>query len=261
MKRYIDTYNKGFSLLEMTVVIIIITILASAAIPVLTRDYLNKAATKTALDISAIQEAARSYYINNGAWPGTAGGHTPMGDLTAGNYLPSSWNAINPFGVSSATPSDYSYHISSNAVTLTVSTYVPTAAQPTIQNLLPTNWISGNNVYSAVTVPGGIITSLGQPIPMSSGTIHYANTDGFLVGNTYTHAQGNGFAVITDGNPTPSYVAQRAQVIWYSGGQDTRLPISYPIRKGNYYQVIGYDGNGNVSNGMIQTLNFIPLQS
>jgi prepilin-type N-terminal cleavage/methylation domain-containing protein len=261
MKKNIVINNKGFSLLEMAVVVIIITILASAAIPVLTRDYLIKAATKTALDISTIQEAARSYYINNDAWPGTAQGHTPMGDLTSGSYLPGSWNGINPFGVSSTTPSNYSYNISTGTATLTVSTYVPVSAQPIIQNLLPTNWTAGNNVYSTVTVPGGIIASLGLPIPMSAGTVYYANTDGFLVGNTYTVAQGNGFAVITDGNPAPSYVAQRAQVIWYSGGASTRLPISYPIKKGNYYEAIGYDFNGNVSNGQIQTLNFIPLNS
>jgi len=37
MKRNTATSNKAFSLLEMTVVIIMMTILASAAIPVLTR--------------------------------------------------------------------------------------------------------------------------------------------------------------------------------------------------------------------------------
>jgi prepilin-type N-terminal cleavage/methylation domain-containing protein len=255
MKKNIVTCNKGFSLLEITIVLIIITILASAAIPVLTRDYLNKAGNKVALDMSTIQEAARAYYISNNAWPAN------VAVLQSGNFLPSSWNGTNPFGISSVTPSNYSYNITSNVATLTVSTYVPTAAQPIIQNLLPTNWVSGNNIYSSVAVPGGIITSLSQPIPLSAGTIYYANTDGFLVGNTYTVAQGNGFAVISDGNSTPSYIAQRAQVIWYSGGASTRLPISYPIKKGNYYEAIGYDFNGNVSNGQVQTLNFIPLNS
>jgi len=61
--------NRGFSLLEITVVIIIITILASAAIPVLSRAYLEKAGTKTALDINAIQDAARAYYVDNNKWP------------------------------------------------------------------------------------------------------------------------------------------------------------------------------------------------
>jgi prepilin-type N-terminal cleavage/methylation domain-containing protein len=259
MKKNIDTCNKGFSLLEMTVVIIIITILVSAAIPVLTRDYLNKAGTKTALDISTIQEAARAYYINNGAWPGTAGGHTPMGDLTAGNYLPSSWNAINPFGVSSATVSNYSYNISSNAVTLTVSTYVPTAAQPIIQNLLPTNWVSGNNVYSTVTVPGGIIASLGQPIPVSSGTIYYANTDGFLEGNAYTDWQLVGYYVVSDSSPHPSTELPDCNQGTYSGnngGYALQVMVHCSIYKGNYYQ---FNYSGQSPGGY--TVNFIPLNS
>jgi len=45
--------------------------------------------------MSSIEEAARSYYINNGAWPGVKSGN-PLGDLTSGNYLPASWRAINP---------------------------------------------------------------------------------------------------------------------------------------------------------------------
>ena len=87
------TNNRAFSLLEITVVIIIITILVSAAIPVFSRPYFEKAGNKTALDIGAIQEAARAYYISNNSWPGTKQGHTAMGDLSAGNYLPASWNA------------------------------------------------------------------------------------------------------------------------------------------------------------------------
>ncbi len=255
MKRNIDTNNKGFSLLEMTIVIIIITILVSAAIPVLTREYLNKAGTKTALDISTIQEAARAYYINNGAWPGTAQGHTPMGDLTAGNYLPSSWNAINPFGVSSANPSTYSYNISSNAVTLTVSTYVPMTAQLTIQNLLPTNWVSGNNVYSTVTVPGGIIASLGQPISVSSGSIYYANTDGFLVGYVWTAWNFVNYQVYSDSSPNPS-TDDGSQATYSSnnGGPVLKVMVNSLVHKGNYYQFNFLAGYG-------YSVNFIPLNS
>ena len=162
MRKNIHINNKAFSLLEVTVVIIILTILASAAIPVLSRAYIEKAGNKTALDISAIQEAARAYYVNNNTWPGTAQGHTPMGDLTTGNYLPSSWNAINPFGFASAAPSTYAYNIAVNISSkdsyLTVFTYVPTAAQPIIENLLPASGLLQNNnvyyVYSSIPVPG-----------------------------------------------------------------------------------------------------------
>jgi microcystin-dependent protein/type II secretory pathway pseudopilin PulG len=175
MKRNIFINNKAFSLLEMTIVIIIMIILASAAIPVLSRAYLEKAGTKTALDINAIQDAARAYYINNNAWPGITSGNA-MGDLTAGNYLPSGWNAINPFGFASANPSAYSYNVSlngsSNGSSLIVSTYVPTAVQPIIQNLLPINWVSGNMIFSSVTVPGeSSILPTGTILPWASNNL------------------------------------------------------------------------------------------
>jgi len=154
MKRNIRINNKAFSLLEVTVVIIILTILASAAIPVLSRSYLEKASNKIALDISEIQEAARAFYIDHNKWPDASVYATPIAALQAGNYLPSSWNGINPFGVNSVTPSTYSYYASSTVSIFTVYTYVPIAAEPIIQNLLPTNWVNGNTVYSSVSVPG-----------------------------------------------------------------------------------------------------------
>jgi prepilin-type N-terminal cleavage/methylation domain-containing protein len=148
----------GFSLLEMTIVLIIITVLASAVIPQFVRGYTVNAANKVALDISAIEEASRAYYIANDAWP------VSVAVLQTGNYLPPAWNGINPFGYSSATPSTYTYNISSTNALLTVSTNVPVAAQPIIQNLLPVASVSGSTVYSSVPLPGSLSV-------MPSGTI------------------------------------------------------------------------------------------
>ena len=66
--------TRGFSLLEMTVVIIVATILATALIPQLIKGYSINAANKTALDISAIQEASRAYYVANNNWPANIAG-------------------------------------------------------------------------------------------------------------------------------------------------------------------------------------------
>ena len=144
--------------MEMTVVIIVATILATAIVPQLIKGYSVNAANKTALDISAIEEASRAYYIANNSWPAT------ITVLQTGNYLPSTWNGINPFGYSSSTPANYIYSISSNSSLLTVSTNVPIAAQPIIQNLLPVTSVSGNTIYSSVPVPGALSI-------MPSGTI------------------------------------------------------------------------------------------
>lgn len=161
MKKNILINNKAFSLLELTVVIIILTILASAAIPVLSRSYLEKAGNKTALDISAIQEAARAYYIDHNKWPDNSVYSTPIAALQAGNYLPALWNGINPFS--------YIYNASSTVSTFTVYTNVPITAEPIIKNLLPTNWVSGNTIYSTVGVPGELsILPTGIILPWAS---------------------------------------------------------------------------------------------
>jgi len=156
----------GFSLLEMTVVLIVISILASAVIPQLIKGYAVNAANKTALDISAVEEASRAYYVANNQWPAN------IAALQAGNYLPSSWNGINPFGYSSGTPSNYRYNISSNASLLTVSTTVPVAAQPIIQSLLPVTSVSGNAIYSSVPVPGATsVMPTGSIMPWASNAL------------------------------------------------------------------------------------------
>jgi len=169
MKR--NTYiikNSGFSLLEITVVLIIISILLSAVIPVLSRVYLEKAANKTTLDMSAIQDACRKFYIDNNQWPAATSLYsTPITALQANGYLPSAWNAINPFGASASVPATYSYNVTSNLSSLTVCTLVTSDAQNIIQNSLTTPYIDvSGNVCSSIPVPGNVnILPVGTIIP------------------------------------------------------------------------------------------------
>lgn len=180
----------GFSLLEMTIVLIVISILASAVIPQLIKGYTVNAANKTALDISAVEEASRAYYIANNQWP------ADVTALQAGNYLPSSWNGINPFGYSSSTPSTYSYNISSSASLLTVSTTVPVAAQLIIKNLLPVTSVTGNTIYSSVPVPGGSSLVPVGIIVAWSGTISIIPA-GWTLCNGVTVSRSDGKGTIT----------------------------------------------------------------
>ena len=75
--------SKGFSLLELTFVMIIITVLLTCAVPSMTMAYLEKAGGKTALEIQNIQDAARSFYLQKGYWPSSIntapGTLNPMG--------------------------------------------------------------------------------------------------------------------------------------------------------------------------------------
>lgn len=166
------TSKRAFSLLELTIVIIIMTVLLTISVPSMYRAYLEKVGKKTALDISAIQEAARAYYIDHNKWPDNSFYATPIAALQAGNYLPPAWNAISPFGVNAANPSDFSYNTTSVGSIFTVSTYVPVATEPIIQNLLPTNWSTGNTINSSVTVPGSSnVLPTGSIMPWVTGNL------------------------------------------------------------------------------------------
>jgi len=154
IKNIIKTDIKGFTLLEMTIVIILLTTVLTALAPSLTRDFLNKAAQKTSLDINAIQNAALAYYVKNNSWPTSIipTGTLPATDLETTGFLPAGWNATNPFG--------NVYTASINGSDFTVSTLVMNGSQVFITNQLPTSSYSGATVSSSVPPPGDTTQSL-----------------------------------------------------------------------------------------------------
>lgn len=159
---------EGFSLLEMTIVVIVMTVLMTFAVPSMYRSYLEKAGNKTALEIQNIEDAARSYYLQKGAWPSSI--NNAPGDLESTGYLPSTWNALNPF--------NNSYLITPASNFLTVSTSVANGAQNIIASKLPMSNTSGIMVTSTIEAPGVpsspvyVVTgniSDGGTIPLPSG--------------------------------------------------------------------------------------------
>jgi type IV pilus assembly protein PilA len=86
------TIQKGFTLIELMIVIAIIGILAAIAIPAY-QDYTIRAQVSEAMSLSSgIETALSDYYNNNGAWPAadvmtaaTAGGLGFPGEVT-GKY-------------------------------------------------------------------------------------------------------------------------------------------------------------------------------
>lgn len=133
-----------------------------------------------------------------------------------------------------------------------------TAANSTIELLS-----DGTNWYEVARTPQSFTqVGLGNPSGKTAGTIYQAATDGFVVGNAYDPTpQGCGFIIYTDSTATPSTIGLRGQTLWVSGAPTMRLPFCCPIKKGNYYQVIGLDLNGNVNNAKIENANFISLGS
>ena len=160
MTRKTFTGNKrGFSLIELCIVLAILSILAGSITPVFIKSIQIKAGEKTSLEMSVIQQAALGYFVANDAWPEN------LSALQNAGYLDAGWVTNNPW----ANP----YNVSSTASTFTVSTNVPQEWTNLVARDLPSTSISVNTVRSTVPVPGSMANSslpLGA-IVIWSGTV------------------------------------------------------------------------------------------
>ena len=140
MRRSIYIKNKkGFSLVELCIVLVVLSILAGSITPVFIKGIQIKAGEKTALEMSTIQQAASAYFAANNAWPAS------IQALQSAGYLNSSWSGNNPWS--------NAYTISSNASAFTVSTTVPQEWTGLVARDLPTSSVSGTTVGSTVPAP------------------------------------------------------------------------------------------------------------
>ena len=166
MTRNTSASNKsGFSLIELGIVLAILSMLAGTITPVFIKRIQIRAGEKTALEMSIIQQAALSYFVDNNAWPAS------LAALQGAGYLDPSWLANNPW--------QSPYEISSTANSFTVSTAVPKEWLSLVARDLPTVSISETTVNSSVPIPGSvpdsslpagsIIMWSGAPISIPSG--------------------------------------------------------------------------------------------
>ena len=157
MRRNISTVSsKGFTLIELCIVMAILAILAGSATPVFIKKIQIKAGEKTALEISAVEQAALAYYVVNNVWPSN------IQTLQSSGYINPSWSANNPW--------QNPYTISSTQNSFTVSTTVPSEWTSLVARDLPTSSTSANSVSSTVPSPGSLSLPRGSII-MWSGTI------------------------------------------------------------------------------------------
>lgn len=148
--------NKGFSLIELCIVMTILAILAGSITPVFIKRVQIKAGEKTALEISSIEQAALAYYVVNNVWPSN------IQALQSSGYINPSWAANNPW--------QNPYSISSTQNSFTVSTTVPSEWTSLVARDLPTSSTSANSVTSTVPCPGSLSLPKNSII-MWSGTI------------------------------------------------------------------------------------------
>ncbi len=93
MDRHILNMNrKGFSLVELSIVMGAIAILTTAIVPMMIRTIEFKAGEKTVAEVALIQSAAQRFYKQHNQWPGK-----PQ-DLQQEGYLSQLWSLENPWG-------------------------------------------------------------------------------------------------------------------------------------------------------------------
>ncbi|MBI3602614.1 MAG: tail fiber protein [Candidatus Omnitrophica bacterium] len=141
MSNNLRSYKQGFSLIELSIAMAIIAILASSIVPIAIRSLQIRAGEKTALEMAMIQEASRNYYIDHKAWP------ADIPTLQAQGYLNPNWTALNPW--------HNAYQISSTNLALTVSTDVPAQWANLVASHLPAAIVNNANVSSTLSSPGG----------------------------------------------------------------------------------------------------------
>ncbi len=78
--------NRGFSLMELTIVIAIIVVLAAIVVPSGLRILERSRLSALAVDLATIKTAAIEYYADNGAWPADEADFTEVA-ADGGAYL------------------------------------------------------------------------------------------------------------------------------------------------------------------------------
>lgn len=157
--------KKAFTLIELSLVLVLSVILAGALVPNFVRSLHIEASRKAAIEMSQLAEAGRVYYIQNNSWP------QDLQALKAAGFLDADWDGRNPFG--------HAYELQLNGANLDVSTTVLEAMAIVVAGLLPMSTAQSAVVDMSVTPPGAAISSVptGAIISWSSTAI----PEGWLV--------------------------------------------------------------------------------
>ncbi len=120
-------YRKGFSLVELAVVMGAMTILASALLPMAIRTIEMKAGEKTAMEMALIQEAARHFYLDhNKTWPTSDNNFEALRNQ---NYIGANWSVVNPW--------NKPYVMETTSASMSVATDVPSRVADLVRSRLP----------------------------------------------------------------------------------------------------------------------------
>ena len=144
------TMQKGFTLIELMIVVAIIGILAAIAIPAY-QDYTVRSQVTEGMNLaSAVETGVAEYYANTGNWPSTlllAGiGNTPSGKYVASVDVGTSGVITVTYG----NQANANINAANNTLSLT----------PGLSQNMDVSWICGNHA-----VPSGITVSVAATEP------------------------------------------------------------------------------------------------
>ena len=226
--------KKGFSLIELSLGLAVLAILATSFFPSFIKSIQIKAGEKAATEITLIEEAARNYYIDKNSWP------PDITNLKTDGYIDPAWITNNPWG--------NAYLINSNINTFTVSTNVPVEWTKLLASSLPSAVINNSLVSSTISKPGATGLVRGMILEWAGTLVDipvgWALCDGFNgtpnltdrfivgVGSSYVVGEtgGESFHTLTIGELPPHSFQYYRQVAsggsnsgagdWYSDRQD-----------------------------------------
>lgn len=98
--RPLRRHRRGFTLVEIMIVVVIIGILAALAIPALQRVQRAAQNARVVSDFRVFAQAFETYALQNGFWPNNSGGGVvPTAPVSmAGDFKTSVWQAVTPIG-------------------------------------------------------------------------------------------------------------------------------------------------------------------
>jgi competence protein ComGC len=146
--------KKGFSLIEMMLVLVIITVMMAVYIQLNNQNTEQVRREKVAVQMSQILSASLAYYVNNGAWPAT-GTLTSSNALVSSGYIPSNNLTANYYN------SVYTLSTNTTSGTFSVATTLKGTLSTlnninagVIAGLIPLGSSSSATVTGTVNIPG-----------------------------------------------------------------------------------------------------------